>query len=64
MWGQRETMFLYRLVMTDFLDAPATNFQWGPQTRSWTYLQKLLPSLAIGAGLTFTLVGLFWLVPT
>lgn len=49
--------------MTDFLETPVGDFDWGPQNRYWAYLRHALPALAIGAGLTFTLVGLIWLVP-
>jgi hypothetical protein len=50
--------------MTDFLETPVGNFEWGPQNRYWAYLRHALPALAIGAGFTLALVGLIWLVPT
>lgn len=56
---------LYVSSMSDFLETPAGDFDWGPGTKRLPRLRALvrrvrdhLPAIAIGAGFTLLVVGL------
>ena len=54
--------------MTDFLELPVGDFEWGPHQRNFPRLRRIvrfvrthLPSVAIGAGFTLLVAGMMLL---
>lgn len=69
MWDKTGECDSYLSIMTDFLETPAGDFEWGPDRRRLPRVRRFaalvrthLPSLAIGAGFTLLAAGLILLV--
>ena len=61
-WEHGETAISTFRTMTDFLETPVGDFEWGPGGKIRNRLHRMLPAIAIGAGLTIAIAGVLILV--